>query len=303
MAELILHHYEISPFAEKIRLALGLKGLTWRSVIVPDVLPKPDYTALTGGYRRVPALQIGADVYCDTRLIVSELEHRNPSPTLFPGGEGLHRALETWAESSLFWPCARAVVGANAEHFPATFHADRAPMRGRPPPTLEQVRRAGVDAHAGVRIQIRWVADLLAHGQPFVTGESPGLADLAIHHALWFLDRFPNRLLTTFAPDPRVLDWMARMTALGQGTRREITPAEALEIARRSTPAPTRSKVPGFASGARVEVFPEERTSPPVTGEIVGGSVDRIVLRSADPRAGVVHVHFPHLGYVIRSVT
>ena len=43
MADLILHHYDMSPFAEKIRLALGVKGLSWRSVQTPMVLPKPDH--------------------------------------------------------------------------------------------------------------------------------------------------------------------------------------------------------------------------------------------------------------------
>ena len=65
MHDLILHHYDEAPFAEKIRLVFGIKGLTWRSVIVPSAMPKPDLMPLTGGYRRTPVLQIGADVYCD----------------------------------------------------------------------------------------------------------------------------------------------------------------------------------------------------------------------------------------------
>lgn len=32
MSDLILHHYPMSPFAEKVRLILGCKGLAWRSV-------------------------------------------------------------------------------------------------------------------------------------------------------------------------------------------------------------------------------------------------------------------------------
>ena len=55
--ELILHHYDFSSYSEKVRLVLGLKGLTWRSVEISPVLPKPDYMPLTGGYRRAPALQ------------------------------------------------------------------------------------------------------------------------------------------------------------------------------------------------------------------------------------------------------
>ena len=48
MADLILHHYPLSPFAEKIRLMLGLKGLSWRSVHIPMLMPKPGLVALTG---------------------------------------------------------------------------------------------------------------------------------------------------------------------------------------------------------------------------------------------------------------
>ena len=47
MAELILHHHDPSPFAEKIRLVFGLKNLEWSSVQVPMIMPKPDLTRLT----------------------------------------------------------------------------------------------------------------------------------------------------------------------------------------------------------------------------------------------------------------
>jgi glutathione S-transferase len=83
MHELILHHYDFSPFSEKIRLIFGLKALAWRSVTIPSVMPKPDLIALTGGYRHTPVLQIGADIFCDTRLIARELERRprsSPAP-------------------------------------------------------------------------------------------------------------------------------------------------------------------------------------------------------------------------------
>ena len=74
MTEPILHHYPVSPFAEKIRTMLGFKRLGWKSVQIPVVLPKHDVVALTGGYRKTPILQIGADIYCDTALIARVLE-------------------------------------------------------------------------------------------------------------------------------------------------------------------------------------------------------------------------------------
>jgi glutathione S-transferase len=104
MLDLILHHYPMSPFAEKIRLVLGYKKLAWKSVIIPRMMPKADVVALTGGYRRTPVLQIGADIYCDTALICDVLEHRRPSPSLHPpGSNGRDRIIAQWADSTLFW--------------------------------------------------------------------------------------------------------------------------------------------------------------------------------------------------------
>jgi glutathione S-transferase len=105
MSDLILHHYPTSPFAEKIRLIFGFKQLAWRSVIIPMIMPKPDLTALTGGYRRTPVLQIGADIYCDTALICDVLEHIAPQPntTLYPEAvKGVARIVAQWADSALF---------------------------------------------------------------------------------------------------------------------------------------------------------------------------------------------------------
>ena len=58
MTEIILHHYPRSPYAEKVRLALGLKGLAYGSVTIPTWMPKPDLLPLTGGYRRTPVMQV-----------------------------------------------------------------------------------------------------------------------------------------------------------------------------------------------------------------------------------------------------
>ena len=74
MPEIILHHYPLSPYSEKIRLALGLKGVSWNSVEIPVWTPRPKLTPMTGGYRRTPILQIGAEFYCDTLHILRAVE-------------------------------------------------------------------------------------------------------------------------------------------------------------------------------------------------------------------------------------
>ena len=103
MSDIILHNYPQSPVAEKARVALGIKGLTWQSVEIPRLPPKPMLTKLTGGYRRTPVMQIGADIYCDTQCIVQELERRFPSPTFFPTQDaGLIWSLSRWTDGDMF---------------------------------------------------------------------------------------------------------------------------------------------------------------------------------------------------------
>src|SRR5262245_44870368 len=84
MTDIILHHYETSPYSEKVRLGLGLKGLAWGSVEIPVIMPKPDLTALTGGYRKTPVLQIGADIYCDSQLIMANSSAGIPPRAFIP---------------------------------------------------------------------------------------------------------------------------------------------------------------------------------------------------------------------------
>jgi glutathione S-transferase len=97
MARLILHHYDFSPYSEKVRLALGYKHLAWHSVETPMMAPKPDLVPLTAGYRRAPVLQIGADIYCDSLLILREIDGRHPEPTLYPNRQrGLVQAFSAW---------------------------------------------------------------------------------------------------------------------------------------------------------------------------------------------------------------
>ena len=140
MPEIVLHHYALSPYAEKIRLALGRKSLAWRSVEAPMVMPKPDHVELTGGYRRVPVLQIGADVYCDTHCIARALDRLFPDPPLTPPGqETLEHALSRWAETT-FMMGVLALFGIGGV-FPEEFVEDRRKTMVPPGMDLAQTPR------------------------------------------------------------------------------------------------------------------------------------------------------------------
>jgi len=124
--QIILHHYPQSPVAEKVRIVLGMKGLNWKSVEIPRLPPKPNLIALTGGYRLTPVMQIGADVYCDTKCINRELQRRFPTPTLFPGGsEGMAWGVGEWTDGPLFKDVVTVALVKMAPNMPPEFLADR----------------------------------------------------------------------------------------------------------------------------------------------------------------------------------
>ncbi len=305
MADLILHHYDISPYAEKIRLAFGLKGLAWRSVIQPTVLPKPDLTPLTGGFRRTPVLQIGADIYCDTLRIAMELDRRVPDPPLLPkDGHGFDAILATWAERVLMWPTARYVTGMNREALSEGFFRDRSAMRGHAPPDIEQIAAGLPHQESQLCFMLGWVEDLLADGRSGLATRTPRLADFALYQRLWWLKALDGKAAHMLAGYPRIRGWMTRIEVTGHGQRSELTAAEALAIALEAEPAaPASSDGPEeFPPGLRVRVATEDFALDPVEGEIVRSTPTELSLRREDPKTGRIHVHFPRLGYEVTAL-
>jgi glutathione S-transferase len=304
MTELILHHYDISSFSEKIRLVLGLKALAWRSVIIPAISPKPDLVPLTGGYRRTPVLQIGADIYCDTRLIAAELERRHPAPSLFPQGQrGLTWALGAWAEDQFFWPIARYISGINAEAMEPGFHRDRAAMRGKPAPDLERLQRDAQTRLPIVRLQLSWLEDMLSDGRRFLTGDAAGLIDFTLYHGPWFLDALPRKGGHIVGEFPKLKAWTQRVRAIGHGTRKEMPAAEALELARQAQPVALPPALPiqgDPALGSKVAIRPEDYGVEWVEGELAFADEEQIALRRHDAKVGDVVVHFPRSRYVLK---
>lgn len=306
MPELILHHYPTSPFAEKIRLILGAKKLDWHSVHIPMVMPKPDVIALTGGYRRTPVLQIGADVYCDTALICDVLEHLAPQPALYPASQkGLARVLAQWADTTLF----QAAMAYNFQPkgalsiFPdpdqlKIFGQDRAAMRNNAP------RFPAPDATAAYKSYLRRIANML-EGQPYLLGASPCIADFAVYHPLWFSRTRMPIMAGILDATPEVLAWMDRIAAIGHGTSAKMSAEAALQVAHASAPLPLADEAfqdeHGIALGSEVVITAESFGLEPTAGELVAATRTRYTLRREDARAGMVYVHFPRIGFILKK--
>ncbi|MDO9114785.1 MAG: glutathione S-transferase family protein [Polaromonas sp.] len=313
MADLILHHYPTSPFSEKVRLILGYKQMAWKSVIIPSIMPKPEVLALTGGYRKTPFLQVGADIYCDSALIADVLEHLQPTPSLYPEpGKGLARTLAQWADSTLFWAAmahnlgpkgaAHMFAGAPPETAKA-FGEDRKAMTGG------MVRLRPADAAAAYKSYLRRLSDMLDE-QPFLLGQVPCIADFAVYHPLWF-----TRVRTPVVADilqltPAVLDWMDRMAAIGHGSMEKFDAAQAIAAAAAADPTPvghgllrdsTFQDEHGIALGSRVSITAESFGPEPTEGELIAATRTHYTLSRSDERAGTLHVHFPRIGYVLKA--
>jgi glutathione S-transferase len=308
MADLILHHYPMSPFSEKVRAVLGFKQLAWKSVHIPTVMPKPDLLALTGGYRKTPVLQIGADVYCDTALICDVLESIQPTPTLYPpGSKGLARILAQWADSTLFWAAmgynfqksglAEVFAGVPPEAVKA-FGADRSAMAqgmSRPKP---------LDALAAYKSYLRRLSDML-EGQDFMLGRAPCIADFAAYHPLWFTRTQVSGLANILQATPAVLAWLDRMAAFGHGQPQAMSATEAIAVSSGCKMVSTINDAyfqddHGIALGALVTISAESFGQEPTQGNLVAATRTRYTLRRVDPGAGVVHVHFPRIGYALK---
>ncbi|TAG34014.1 MAG: glutathione S-transferase family protein [Polaromonas sp.] len=308
MPELILHHYPTSPFAEKIRLMLGYKKLAWKSVIIPMVMPKPDVVALTGGYRKTPILQIGADIYCDTALIADVLERMQPGPSFYPEpSKGMGRTLAQWADTTLFWtamsynfqPAGAAQVFAGAPPEAAkAFAADRQAMRGG------AARMPAADAMVAYKSYLRRLSDML-DDTPFLLGAKPSIADFAAYHPLWFTRNRTPALVGIFNATPAVLEWMDRMAAIGHGEFGTFSAPDAIAVAAAATPAPLHDDIfqddHGIALGSRVTISSENFGVEPTEGELVAATRMHMTLRRLDERAGLVHVHFPRIGYLLKA--
>jgi glutathione S-transferase len=305
MTDIILHHYALSPFAEKVRIGLGLKQAAWKSVDIPSVMPKPDLMPLTGGYRKTPVMQIGADIYCDTQLIMLELERRLPTPPfLSEGREGEARAITMWIDRNIFSPAVGVVMSQVADKFGEAFKKDRSEFSGR---SFDPARlRAALPLVRDQTYALLSIAEsMLADGRRFLLGGEPGLADCALYNPVWFIQQHLGATAAPLDRLPRIVGWAERMKALGGGTRTDIKASDALDIARAATPAAAAVDAGdpgGYRAGQKISITPDDTGKVPVTGALVGLTPDRISIQRSDPRVGDVVVHFPRAGFVVAAL-
>jgi glutathione S-transferase len=307
MPQLILHHYPQSPFAEKIRTILGYKRLEWWSVEVQMVPPRPSLDHVFGGFRRIPALQIGADFFTDTRLIAEVLDQIEPSPPLHTRqSDGLDTLLSNWVEPRVFvmaGPVRMAAPPADSGFSdPAVrerFARDRIPFMA---PLVDATKFGELRPTAEHHVS-RYLDALtsLIGGSRFIGGEQPVLADFSAYTVVCWLLRPPAAPL--LAQFETVLSWADRMAKIGHGRRHETDVAFS-QAAHREGQAqkPWHGLWPDIDDpwiGKTLSAVPDDYGRTPIVGTLVQATKRHVVLEREVEGAGKARIHIPRFGFEI----
>jgi glutathione S-transferase len=305
MSDFILHQYPMSPFSEKIRLMLGYAGIDWLSVHVREMPPRPLLEPLAGKYRKIPVAQIGADVFCDTRAISSEIARISGKPEL--ALENCSEAIQQFVRHTdleVFLACILSAPGGTLLRKlwkgssllnVGRFLVDRINM-GR----KATVKAMGPkQAKQIVRSHLENMEQMLA-ATPFLFGDMPTIADFSAYHSLWFIrDMGESRYVDRFA---NVSVWMDRMATFGHGRFTEVSAEHALDVALSAEPRALPESIDNVANGQVITISPDDYGQVPVSGNLLAGTAHGWVLGREHPRVGRVNVHFPKQGFVISGV-
>lgn len=311
MTAFILHHYQASPYSEKVRLMLGHKQLDWQSVTIPIIAPKPDLIALTGGYRKTPVMQVGADIICDSRLIARQLDALAPAHPLIPADRVASvLAFEQW-ESRFFLGAVPVVLQPRGAAWLAErlgpevmqqFGNDRASLFKGGEQARPDADYARVHFLPGVA-----ALDQQLERHDYLVGDGATLADFAMLHPIWFVNGNPA-VRDCLLPFAAVQNWQERVSEVGHGRSEKLDAAEAIEIARNDTSdgvafLGSAALPDGIKVGDRVQVAATDYGTDPIVGTLLHASTTEIVVGRTDVRAGEIRVHTPRDGFSLTPAT
>jgi glutathione S-transferase len=306
VSDIILHHYELSPFARKVRAVFGYKAIAWQSCLQPRVPPRPELSIMTGAFRRIPVMQIGADLFCDSNLALRVLEQLHPSPAIRPASDMLSQPLSQWFEPRMFTVFSalrfrdpddvKGVFASDEER--KAFARDRAPFMA-PMQDISKNAENAPTAAAQARIYVQWIEDRLTGSGAFLQGDKPTHADFSAWHPLnWIKDHSARRdLLSEF---DQVWSWVDRIAAFGEGPHSPISAADALSTAKQTSHSFSLPNSPGPgdpAPGSRLRVSPADYGTDAVEGDLLSIGLDHVSIRRETPETGAIALHFPRWGY------
>ncbi len=295
----VLHHFPLSPFSEKIRLILGATGTDWQEVLLPVAPPRPSLDPVLGGYRRVPVTQIGADYYCDSKLIAHELSKRLDRSDLSPFDRNTRAAeLIRRAEIDLFMPCLfsmpvfttlRGYIQSLGFWGFVRFLRDRAVLARdfhMPALSRDQSRAAWQDwiTHLNTQLATGWLEQ-----------KGPTITDFTVFHMIWFRNELTGSDCTRdFA---HLNSWYESIKNVSGKATRSLSPEQSLDLAR------TCSPMADEAAGPSVSITPTDYARIATHGQLIEESSHHWTIARSTKAAGRIHVHFPKSGYKLTEIS
>ncbi|TVQ42866.1 MAG: glutathione S-transferase family protein [Gloeocapsa sp. DLM2.Bin57] len=192
---LYLYQFEICPYCEKVRFILDYKGLEYNKIEVTPGVGQLELLRLSGK-TKVPVLKDDDTVIADSTEIALYLERKYPEPRLIPE-DGLSKGqtllIEAWADESIGGNSSKAFVGALNQYgnFRSSILPNNTPdflknlVRSVPGEWLDLVGTGvglggdSVKESISILKQNLEALSLILANQPYLTGNSPTLADFA----------------------------------------------------------------------------------------------------------------------------
>ena len=292
----ILYHYAMSPFSEKLRLALGAITQEWGSVVVPARPPRRALDAFLGGYRRIPVLQMGAHFYCDSRLAFDAL---HDARVLAGSLNAEDETLRQMAEHDIFFS-----VIAGAPQFKAFKYLrgqlGLAGTIGFVRDRVQMMRGATVMAPKR-RLASEKIAQYLLHlgrrlgKEPYLSGDALGYLDLCCYHPLWMAAKIDHTLMLRWPKEVR--EWMLRLDQMPRGVSRSYS-LEAVMEAVENDQAEVAGEVSSlYRYGDSVALSPIDYARDKTEGALITLDTERVVIRRQISSSIRVYLHFPVRGF------
>jgi glutathione S-transferase len=211
-----LYQFELSHYAEKVRLILDYKQLEYRKIEVTPGVGQIELMQKSGS-RQVPVLKDGSTYVSDSTEIALYLERKYPERPILPTNslaKGQCLLMEEWADVSIGIKARKAFIGALNQN--QNFRTSLLPANtpdivktavGAIPGEVLEVLGTGVgfggDAVKEAKKSLAQDLEalcLILQNQPYLTGDTPTLADLAVAGLSIYL-KFPAGSYLNI-PDP-----------------------------------------------------------------------------------------------------
>lgn len=308
---IILHRSLGSPYSQKVMTMLGYMGIDYYSVIAPKGVPRPIQEKLVGNYsRRIPILQIGADFYCDTALICSQLAHVSGQKELdmkhLPNEsqEFIKKVENIYAKAMLGSLTPLDFVLGYFKNIPPldafAFLKDRVKLKKEFPdvnPIGDKTRQEWQQIGKNYLEFLNKKLD--GHLFLFSENNTPSAIDFSVFSYVWYHQMLNNLKLAKDLSHLKA--WLKRLNKFEKGNYSNLVPEKSVEIAKEASPIDIPKNMKESSQiGSLIQVPVNDvlgKTTKPIEGILKGKNEYKYIIERPIDNSNRVHIHIPKQCY------